>query len=127
VGTIPAEWVASGNGEVRNRVLWKTRDRLAYVVYWECGDVEFTWSYTVDEAMVVVGGEAFISDLSGNERHYQPGDTAFFAAGTKARWRVPRQVSKVAFVKDPVWWPLALASRVLKRLGQAFGGSKVSL
>lgn len=119
-GTIPAEWVHSGDAEVRNRLLWKTADHLAYVVYWECGEVEFTWHYTVDEALVLVAGEAFITDASGVERHCRPGDTAFFAAGTTAHWRVPDRIAKVAFVKDSIWFPLAFACKVVKKLKGAF-------
>jgi hypothetical protein len=43
-----------------------------------------------------------MTDDSGVEHRYGPGDVAFFPAGTNATWRHPDHFRKVAVLKDPI-------------------------
>lgn len=107
--SIPPQWLLSGKPETRSKLLGKSRDRLAYVMVWECGAVSYKWHYNQDEAYIVLSGEGFMTDENGVERRYGPGDLAFFPAGTNATWRHPDHFRKVAVLKDPVSPPLGLA------------------
>lgn len=107
--SIPSQWLLSGDPETRSKLLGKTRDRLAYIVLWECGAVSYKWHYNQDESYIVLSGEGFMTDEKGVERRYGPGDLAFFPAGTNSTWRHPDHFRKVAVLKDAVWPPLALA------------------
>jgi uncharacterized protein len=101
-GSIPEKWFLSGDPQTRSRLLGKSRDHLAYIMLWECGAVSYKWHYSRDEAYIVLSGEGFMTDDSGVEHRYGPGDVAFFPAGTNATWRHPDHFRKVAVLKDPI-------------------------
>src|SRR5579863_5089959 len=85
--SIPSAWLLSGQGQTRSKLLGKTQDRLAYVMLWECGAVNFKWHYGKDEFFIVLSGDAFMEDKNGREIHFGPSDVAFFPAGSDATWR----------------------------------------
>ena len=120
-GSIPSEWVLSGNPQTRSKLLGKTQDRLAYAMLWECGAVSYKWHYTKDEAYIVLSGEGFMTDDNGVEHRYGPGDVAFFPAGTNSTWRHPDHFRKVAVLKDPVSKPIVLIWKMWSRLLQTIG------
>lgn len=120
-GTIPPEWVLSGQPETRSKLLGKTPDRLAYIMLWECGAVSFRWHYSRDEAFIGLSGEAFMIDESGAERRFGAGDVAFFPAGSDAQWRIPDHFRKVAVLKDHIWPPLALCLKAWNKLLEVVG------
>lgn len=120
-GSIPPEWVLSGQPETRTKILGRTRDRLAYVVVWECGAVSYKWHYSKDEAYIVLSGEGFMIDRTGIERRFAAGDVAFFPAGTDAIWRHPDHFRKVAVLKNSVSLPLALAVKVWSKFRHLIG------
>ena len=122
-GSIPSEWLLSGQPETRSKLLGRTQDRLAYIMLWECGAVSYKWHYNNDEAYIVLSGEGFMTDEKGVEHRFGPGDVAFFPAGTSATWRHPDHFRKVAVLKDSVWPPLAFGlkawTKVFRKLGFA--------
>jgi uncharacterized cupin superfamily protein len=122
---IPANWLLSGAPETRSKLLLRTHDLLATVIYWECGAVSYKWHYPVDEAYIVISGEGFMTDEKGVEYRFGPGDVAFFPAGTKATWRHPDHFKKVAFLKEsfgsPVGLCLKACSKLLRLLGLKSG------
>jgi uncharacterized protein len=122
-GSIPPEWLLSGHPETLSRVLGKSRDRLAYVMLWECGAVSYKWHYSQDEAYIVLSGEGYMTDEKGTERRFGPGDVAFFPAGTNAMWRHPDHFRKIAVLKESLWRPLGLGvkawSKMLRIVGLA--------
>jgi len=122
-GSIPSEWLLSGQPETRSKLLGRTHDRLAYIMLWECGAVSYKWHYSNDEAYIVLSGEGFMTDEKGVEHRFGPGDVAFFPAGTRATWRHPDHFRKVAVLKDSVWPPLAFGlkawTKVFRKLGFA--------
>jgi uncharacterized cupin superfamily protein len=124
--SIPPQWLLSGNPETRSKLLGKTRDRLAYIILWECGAVSYKWHYNQDESYIVLSGEGFMTDEKGVERRYGPGDLAFFPAGTDSTWRHPDHFRKVAVLKDPVWPPVALALKAFNKLLTMIGLSSKS-
>lgn len=113
----------SGKAETRSKLLWKTGDDLSYGMYWECGAVEFIWHYTKDEAMVLLSGEAYITDEHGEERCLGAGDVAYFSAGTSVNWRIPYHMCKVAFLKEPVARPFVWALKAWRKCRQIAGFS----
>jgi uncharacterized protein len=125
-GSIPPQWLLSGDPETRSKLLGKTRDRLAYIILWECGAVSYKWHYNQDESYIVLSGEGFMTDEKGVERRYGPGDLAFFPAGTDSTWRHPDHFRKVAVLKDPVWPPLALALKAINKILTMIGVSSKS-
>lgn len=120
-GSIPSEWLLSGEPETRSKVLGKSRDRLAYIMLWECGAVSYKWRYDQDEAYIVLSGEGFMTDEKGVERRFGPGDVAFFAAGTKATWRHSDHFKKIAVLKEPIWQPLGLGLRAVGKFFKLVG------
>lgn len=120
-GSIPPEWLLSGNPETRSKILLRTRDWIANVVIWECGAVSYKWHYDQDEAYIVISGEGFMTDERGVERRFGPGDVAFFPAGTNATWRHPDHFRKVAFLKESVCFPLGFGLKVWNKLLRLVG------
>ncbi len=68
VGSIPADWVISGQPETRSKILVRSHDWIAHVIVWECGAVSYKWHYNQDEAYIVLSGEGFMTDETGVER-----------------------------------------------------------
>jgi len=113
---IPADWILSGAPETLNKELAKSHDRSATVFDWSCTAGRFNWHYAEDEILVVVSGEAFITDEKGEEHRLGPGDMGFFPAGSSCVWRITDHVRKFAMVRTVLPGPLAFALRVWNRL-----------
>ena len=111
-GEIPAEWVLSGNPKTKGLLLVETNDLLAQIVIWECGAVSYKWHYDRDEAYIVLSGEGFVTDETGEERRFGAGDVAFFPAGTNTVWRHPDHFRKVAFLKHSFSRPAGFSARI---------------
>src|SRR2546425_9321431 len=124
--SIPSKWLLSGQPETRSKILGRSRDRLGYIVLWECGAASYKWHYSKDEAYIVLSGEGFMTDEKGTERRFGPGDVAFFPAGTNATWRHPDHFRKVAVLKEPVWRPIAFATKAWGKLLRIVGLSDKS-
>ena len=62
IGSIPADWILSGNPQTRSAILGRSRDLLAHIIIWECGAVSYRWHYNQDEAYIVLSGEGFMND-----------------------------------------------------------------
>jgi len=120
-GSIPQEWLLSGNPETRSKLLVRSHDWIANVVVWECGAVSYKWHYNQDEAYLVLSGEGFMTDDKGIERRFGPGDVAYFPAGTNSTWRHPDHFRKIAFLKEYVPRPLGFGlkawNKVLRTIG----------
>src|ERR1041385_63249 len=83
---ITRDWVIDGKPETKSKEMGRSHDRTSYVMVWDCTAGRFNWHYNKDETLVVISGEAFISDQNGGERRIGPGDIVFFQAGTSAAW-----------------------------------------
>jgi uncharacterized cupin superfamily protein len=118
--SIPAAWLITGEDRTRSKLLGKTRDRLSYAIYWECGAAHFNWHYSDDEFIIILSGGVFVTDKHGRERHYGPSDFVFFPAGSQANWRVPDHIKKIAVIKrsiNPVTLMLKVAMKLLAIAG----------
>jgi len=117
----PLSRILKGNPEARSAVLARSRDRTSVTVAWECTPGEFVWDYTQDETLVVLAGEAFVTNEAGEECRLRPGDMAFFPAGSSSRWRVTDRIKKVAVVRHHLPPPLGLGVRLWYKLVQLTG------
>ena len=100
-GTLPRHWVVSGNPRIESAAYGLTTGGPAYAGVWRAeGPVEFNFEYTSNEWLYVLDGEAEL-EYMGATLHLRPGDTAFFKAGTKARWKVPRMIAKTWVSTQP--------------------------
>ena len=59
---ITAAWVLSGTPLSRTESLGRSHDFTSNNDIWECSAGRFDWHYVQDEALVVISGEAFISN-----------------------------------------------------------------
>jgi uncharacterized cupin superfamily protein len=117
--SIARDWILEGKPETRSKELARSHDRTSHVMVWDCTAGRFNWHYNKDETLVVIEGEAFISDQNGGERRIGPGDIVFFPAGTSAMWRVPNYIKKVAFLRHTIPRPFGfcvLAWNLLLRI-----------
>jgi len=119
---IPADWILAGKPEARSKQLVRSRDGASSIMAWSCTAGRFNWRYTVDETVHIISGEVFITDETGEERRLGPGDMAFFPAGSRSIWRVPRQVRKLAFCRQALPLPFGFALRVWNRLARTLTG-----
>lgn len=118
---VPPDWILSGTPEARNRELAKSADRTSWIIVWNCTAGRFNWHYMEDETLVIISGEAFITDERGEERRLGPGDTGFFPAGASCVWRITDHVRKVAVVRQAIPRPLVFVLRVWNRLLRSLG------
>ena len=119
--SIPTEWILSGTPQAWNKEIANSHDRIVQTVVWECTAGQFYWHYSKDESVVVLSGEAFLINDSGQELRFGPGDVGFFPAGTVCTWRVPGRFRKVAVLSEPMWRPLGYAVKAWNRLVQMVG------
>ena len=111
------------NGDPLMRI-WKilrSHDFTEDVVVWECTAGIFECRYRQDETLMVIDGEAFITDEKRQERRLGPGDLAFFPAGSSSIWRVPERIRKIAVLRETVWRPIGLGLKAWKRLSRMLG------
>ncbi len=114
-------WVLSGVPVTRTWNVVRSHDLTSDIVVWECTAGRFECHYHQDEAVIVVAGEAFITDDKGEERRLGPGDLGFFPAGTSCIWRVPESVRKIAILRETMWRPVGLGLKIWKRLLRIVG------
>ncbi len=123
---ITPAWVLSGTPVSRTESLGRSHDFTSNNIIWECSAGRFDWHYVQDEALVVIAGEAFITNENGIERRMGPCDFAFFPAGSTATWRVPEFVRKVVVVQEKLWRPLGFSLKASKKLLRTAGLSGVA-
>jgi hypothetical protein len=99
----------------------RSHDRTSHIVVWDCTPGSFKWHYGMDEAIVVVSGEAFMINDKGEERRFGPGDLGFFPAGTSCTWRITEHLRKVGVLRESMWRPLGLAVKAWHKLLRILG------
>lgn len=75
---VAPRWVLGGEPVTRTWSVLRSHDLTSDLVVWECTAGRFECRYSVDEVVMIVGGEVFITDESGDERRLGPGDLGFF-------------------------------------------------
>jgi len=122
--------ILNGTPKTRSKELARSHDRTSHVMVWDCTAGRFTWHYNKDETLVVLDGEAFITNEKGEERRIGTGDVVFFPAGTCSRWHVPQYIKKVAVLRHTMPRPMGLgvlAWNLLLRMGTRRGGIPLML
>ena len=118
---VSPEWVLDGTPETRSKELARSHDRTSYVMVWDCTAGRFTWHYNKDETLVVISGEAFITNEKGEERRLGPGDIVFFPAGVSCTWRVTKYIRKVAFLRHTMPRPFGFGVLAWNKLLRMMG------
>lgn len=113
-------WIVSGEPRARNRVLFRSTDKSAWTMLWDCSAGEFTWTYRFDEVIHFLEGGVTITLPQGQPRDFGPGDVIFFPAGTVAHWRVDRYIKKLAFCQNPVPSALNVPMKLVRRIARPF-------
>ena len=120
-GSIPQDWILSGQPETRSKMLGRSHDWTSNIVVWECTAGGYKWHYNQDEVIIVISGEGFMTNEKGEERRFGPGDVGFFPAGTTCTWRHPDHFRKVAVLKEAIWRPLGFGLKVWNKLLRTVG------
>jgi uncharacterized cupin superfamily protein len=118
---IPQEWILSGAPIARSKNLVRSRDWTSSVVVWDCTAGSFRWTYSQDETIFVISGEAFLMLENGAERRFGPGEVGFFPAGTTCTWRVADYIRKVAVLRESMWRPLGFGLKIWKKFLRTVG------
>ncbi|MHA7775894.1 cupin domain-containing protein [Roseibium sp. M-1] len=113
---IHADWVLEGSPDARCRNLSQIGDMWTVVDHWSCTAGKFRWQYFFDETILILEGEAFITDENGVNYHAVPGMTLSFPDGTAAVWHVPDYVRKIAFNQKSVPSYLRLFCKVVNKI-----------
>ncbi|WP_178133957.1 cupin domain-containing protein [Vineibacter terrae] len=77
-------------------------DGSAWTDLWECTAGSFHWHYEINETVQILEGGAIVTDRDGVVWDLKPGHVIRFLVGTKAHWRIPSYVRKVAFCSEPL-------------------------
>jgi uncharacterized protein len=123
---IPDAHVIAGRPEASNAVLFHSTDGLQTTLLWHCTAGTFRWFYEQDETLVLLSGGMTLHFDDGSTRICRTGDAVAFPAGTSCVWEIDDHARKLASLRRPVPWPVALPIRVVYRLLQITGLRKRS-
>jgi uncharacterized protein len=123
---IPPDWIVSGAPVARCKKMVRSPDRTSHIVVWDCTPGSFRWYYDMDEAIIVISGEAFMINDKGEERRFGPGDLGFFPAGTSCTWRITETLRKVGVLRESLWRPLGLAVKAWHKILRIVGLARKS-
>ncbi|MGE6742219.1 cupin domain-containing protein [Allorhizobium pseudoryzae] len=124
---IEPTWILAGEPQARVAQHSCTEDKCSVTAMWDCTAGSFRWYFGDDETVVILEGEVFITAADGTQRLLRAGDIGYFKAGTWATWRIDTYVRKIAFMRQPIWLPLALFYRIRNRLRRRIKGSGLGL
>ncbi|WP_205756155.1 cupin domain-containing protein [Labrenzia sp. 011] len=113
---IEPDWILEGDPQARCANLSRFGDDWTFVDHWSCTSGKFRWQYFYDETILILEGEAFITDDNGVRYHAVPGATLSFPDGSAADWEVPSYVRKIAFNQKPVPSYLHKLCRLLNKI-----------
>ncbi len=91
--------VVAGDPHGSGHVVFETPDKVASAGTWSCSPGSFYLSYSTDEIIYLLDGEATIAQAGGPEVHLQTGDFCYFPRGSQTRWTIHKTVRKVFFSK----------------------------
>ncbi len=89
----------------------ESADGTSSVMVWSCTAGRFNWHYSVEETLHIISGEVFVTDENGEVRRLGPGDMAFFPAGSRSTWHVPKEVLKLAVCRHSMPRPFGTLLR----------------
>lgn len=91
---LPPESLIEGDPAPRGHIVSKSPDDRILRGVWEADPSTFDLTFDSDETMVVLSGRMTIAVPDGPSVDLGPGDMAFFAEGTPARWTVHERMRK---------------------------------
>ena len=97
---IPEDWVREGSPKARMKELTKAQDGGLTSWLWDCTAGKFEWYFVSDEFVHILEGEVEVTGADGHTKMLKPGDVAFFPAGMRSLWHVPKYVKKLAILRD---------------------------
>ena len=109
---IKPEWIIRGTPVARLAHHSSSDDGGGMTAVWDCTAGEFRWFFGWDETVVIQEGEVHVTAEDGTQRLLRAGDIAYFRGGTWAVWRVDNYVRKIAFLRRPLPFPLAIARKI---------------
>jgi uncharacterized cupin superfamily protein len=124
---IRESWVVRGTPRARNKVLFRSTDKSAWTMLWDCSAGEFNWTYRFDETIHFLDGSVTITLEGGAPKTYGPGDVIFFPAGVVAHWKIDHHIRKLAFCHDPVPAGLNPAVKLARKLVHKMAASAAML
>ena len=100
---IEPSWILEGEPQARGTILLQSADKRVSSGLWSCTAGRFQWTFSWDEFVHVLEGEATITDEAGNTLTLQAGESAHFPLGLKTEWHVPNFVKKTFTIRttDP--------------------------
>jgi uncharacterized cupin superfamily protein len=116
---INPEWIVSGDPQARSGDLVGSPDGHGSAKFWDCTAGEFNWHYGLDETVLILGGEARITDSDRATSVLRAGDVAHFPAGSSYHWKVERYVRMIAFRRKPAMTFRKFISRYRDRFTMA--------
>jgi len=119
---IRPQWIIEGAPQARSKRLAQSADGTSMIMAWSCTAGRFEWHYTVDETVHIISGEVLVTDEMGEMRRLGPGDMAFFPAGSRSIWDVPRRVRKLGVCRHSMPRPLGTMLRAWNRLIEILAG-----
>lgn len=96
---VNSSWVIEGKPNFRATEFFKSSDGKTTSGIFECDASTFEWHYSHDEAIYILEGGVELEYL-GKKFSLKAGDSAFFRAGTVARWKVPQHIRKTWTLYD---------------------------
>ncbi len=90
--------VLAGNPQQSGRVDWGNIEGPLAVGIWECTPGKFRGTYPYSELCTIRKGRVTITDGSGVQTTYGPGDSFFVAQGETVTWEIHEAVQKCYFI-----------------------------
>ena len=123
---IARDWLLDAGEPRTEAATLAADDHGTLAVYlWQTTRARYRWEHASDEVVTILDGECFVADEGSEtgqpggqaaERRLATGDVAFFPAGSRSVWRVPRHIRKVSTLVRPLPRPLRRAWRGLRAL-----------
>ena len=91
---IPREQILEGNPIAKIWVNAQSADKTVTQGVWQCTSGRFTWEHNGDEFVMLLEGEAVVTEEGGTVHTLQAGDFGFFPDGSKTTWQVDHFLKK---------------------------------
>jgi len=99
--------------------LLETNDGGAFAMIWECSPGRFSWTYEMDEYLLILEGKVTLHGYD-EPRAIAAGDLVLFKAGSVVEWEVHEKVRKVAVLRFDSR-PATLLAKTHRRINGVLG------
>ena len=91
---ISKEQILEGNPTAKIWISAQSADKTVTQGVWQCTAGRFTWEHEGDDFVMLLEGEAVVTEESGNVHTLRAGDFGFFPNGMKTTWQVDQFLKK---------------------------------